>query len=111
MVTVLGGVASVSGAVLGALFLQSFSLLGIREIPVWGEAIALLGTSAGVLAVLYVAPGGLAEALQRGRDRLLRRVAGRRGIVVPSMIADVRQDAHVTVPGPELEPVSEGVSS
>lgn len=111
VVTVLGGVASVSGAVLGALFLQSFSLLGIREIPVWGEAIALLGTSAGVLAVLYVAPGGLAEALQRGRDRLLRRVAGRRGIVVPSMIADVRQDAHVTVPGPELEPVSEGVSS
>ncbi|HEX9888099.1 MAG TPA: ABC transporter permease [Nitriliruptorales bacterium] len=90
VVTVLGGIGSVSGAILGAIFLQSFSIFGLREIPVWGELISLLGTSVGVLLILYFLPGGIAEGVLRLRDRWLRRVAARRGIVVPSLIADVR---------------------
>ncbi len=90
--TVLGGIGSLSGAVLGALFLQSFALFGLRDIPGWGELLSLLGTSLGVLVVLYLAPGGLAELLWRARDAVLRRVAARRGIVVPSLVADLRTD-------------------
>jgi hypothetical protein len=37
-------------------------------------------------------PGGLGELLYRARDAFLRRVADRRGLVVPSLVADVRTD-------------------
>ncbi len=95
VVTVLGGIGSISGAVLGAAFLQSFSLFGLREIPVWGEVLSLLGTSLGVLLILYFLPGGMAEGLLRIRDRFLRFVASRRDVVVPSLVADVRTDDTV----------------
>jgi hypothetical protein len=38
--------------------------------------------------VLLVLPGGFAEGLYRTRDVLLRWVADRRGIHVPSLVAD-----------------------
>jgi branched-chain amino acid transport system permease protein len=50
-------------------------------------------SAVGVLLVLTVIPGGLADLLYRGRDAVLRRVARkRRGLVVPSLVADVRTD-------------------
>ncbi len=76
VVTVLGGIGSITGAILGALFLQSFSLFGIRNIPVWGDTIALLGTSVGVLLVLYVSPGGLIEVVSGVRDRIVTALVG-----------------------------------
>jgi hypothetical protein len=42
------------------------------------------------LLVLLLVPGGLGGALFRARDIGLRWVARRRGIVVPSLLADVR---------------------
>ena len=45
-----------------------------------------------MLLVLTMLPGGLGQLLYRGRDALLRRVAARRGLVVPSLVADVRAD-------------------
>jgi len=38
-----------------------------------------------------VLPGGLGQVVYSVRDRLLRMVADRRGIVVPSLVADKRQ--------------------
>ena len=52
----------------------------------------LLPSALGVLVVLMALPGGLGELVFRGRDALLRRVAARRGLVVPSLVADVRTD-------------------
>jgi hypothetical protein len=43
-----------------------------------------------VLVVLWVLPGGLGGLFYRLRDHGLRWVARRRGLVVPSLLADVR---------------------
>ncbi len=78
---VVGGLGSLVGPVLGALYLNG----GTWFLPArW----RLLPSAIGVLAVLLVVPGGLANLLARGRDGLLRRYAARRGIVVASLLAD-----------------------
>ncbi|NLD75857.1 MAG: ABC transporter permease [Acidimicrobiales bacterium] len=78
---VVGGLGSLTGAVLGALFIN-----GGR----WflSERWALLPSAVGVLGVLLVAPGGLGDLLFRLRDAGLRRLARKRGIVVASLMAD-----------------------
>ncbi|HYI61749.1 MAG TPA: ABC transporter permease [Acidimicrobiales bacterium] len=82
---VVGGLGSLTGAVIGALFLNGgrWVLSGDWE---------LLPSALGVLLVLLVLPGGLGELVYRARDALLRRLADRRGLVVPSLVADVRTD-------------------
>ena len=93
--SVVGGVGSSLGAVLGAVVLE-----GSRSFltGVW----ALLPTAFGVLIVLLVLPGGLAELVYRLRDRFLRVIARRQGIAV------VRPDVALTAaggdPGPRSEP-------
>ena len=49
-----------------------------------------------MLFLLLFLPGGLIEGVYRVRDRLLRALANRRGIDVPSLVADRR-----VVPGEE----------
>ena len=80
---VVGGLGSVAGAVIGALFLKGGD---------WflQDAWRLFASSIGVLIVLLLLPGGLGGAVFRARDLWLRSVARRRGIVVPSLVADVR---------------------
>jgi branched-chain amino acid transport system permease protein len=82
---VVGGLGSLAGAVLGALYLNGGKWF--LESP-W----TLLSSAIGVLAVLMILPGGLANLLYRGRDALLRRLALRRGIVVASLVADTAGD-------------------
>jgi len=93
---VVGGVGSMVGAVLGGVVLD-----GSRAF-LSGPA-ALLPSAVGVLGVLLLLPGGLAELVYRVRDRLLRVWAGRRGIHVPSLVADRRIVDHV----PTLAPVDD----
>ncbi len=75
--TVIGGLGSLTGAVSGVLFFR------------WIESISELGqlrlvvTGVGLLFVLLVLPGGFGQIFISVRDRLLRRVAARRGIDVP----------------------------
>jgi branched-chain amino acid transport system permease protein len=83
---VVGGVGSLLGAVLGATFLQG----GEWFLP--GPKWQALVSAGGVLLVLWIIPGGLADIVYRVRDAGLRWTAQRRGIVVPSLVADVRQD-------------------
>ena len=69
--TVIGGLGSLTGAVLGAVFQRGSQWL----LPApW----SVLATGLGVLAVLLVLPDGLAGLLWRGRDAWLRRVVRQR---------------------------------
>ena len=87
---VVGGLGSLTGAVLGALYLSG----GRFFLP---ESWRLLPSAIGVLLVLMVLPGGLGKLVFRGRDALLRRLAVRRGIVVASLLAD-EAGADLAVP-------------
>lgn len=80
---VIGGLGSLPGVILGALY-------------VWGVTYflpanyTLLATGAGILVILLVLPQGLGGVMYSLRDGYLRRVATRRNIVVPSLLADRR---------------------
>jgi ABC-type branched-subunit amino acid transport system ATPase component/ABC-type branched-subunit amino acid transport system permease subunit len=82
---VIGGLSSISGA-----------LLGVALIEIASDAFPqyqLLFTGFGLLVVLLVLPGGLGVGIQFVRDRVLRVVAERRGLLVPSLVADRRDDS------------------
>jgi branched-chain amino acid transport system permease protein len=95
---VIGGLGSLPGVLLGAAY-------------VWGTQYFLpgqwtfLATGAGLLLILMVLPGGLGAVLYDVRDWLLRQVAKRRGLVVPSLVADVRVEEPV--PEPLIEEAEE----
>jgi branched-chain amino acid transport system permease protein len=89
--TVIGGIGSLPGALLGAAFVEGIPLLpGLRDV----DQIRLLTSGLGLLLILNFLPGGLAEGMFRIRDTLLRRVALRRNIHVPSLIADSLVEAQ-----------------
>jgi branched-chain amino acid transport system permease protein len=82
---VIGGIGSISGALMGA-GLQVASSLYTRGDPILAF---LLSQSVALLVILYIAPGGLASIAYSLRDSILRIVAQRRQIVVPALFADV----------------------
>lgn len=87
---VIGGLGSVPGAIIGALYIQGLAWFLPRWLPGEIAGVApLLGSGVGLILVLMLVKGGLAAALFDARDALLRRIADRRGIVVPSLVADV----------------------
>ena len=79
---VIGGLGSISGVLMGVALIEVLSY----SFPKY----QLVFTGVGLLLVLLFLPGGLAEGVQNIRDRLLRRVAERRQILVPSLVADRR---------------------
>jgi len=97
---VIGGLGSIPGAILGAVFVKGSQ--NLLHGP-W----ALLGTGAGVLVILLVLPRGLGSLVFTARDGLLRLVARRRGIVVASLLADRRTDNATYEHEPECEPEPE----
>ncbi len=78
---VVGGLGSLPGAVIGALYLNGGTWFLTEK---W----QLLPSAVGVLVVLMVLPGGLGNLLYRARDAGLRWLARQRKIVVPSLSAD-----------------------
>ncbi|QXC61235.1 hypothetical protein KSP35_23480 [Aquihabitans sp. G128] len=104
---VVGGLGSLAGAALGALYLNG----GVWFLP---DRWRLLPSAVGVLFVLLVLPGGLGTLLYRGRDAVLRWLAERKGIVVASLLADRADDdavpaaIKVDMPGrPGADPVED----
>jgi ABC-type branched-subunit amino acid transport system permease subunit len=84
-VVVIGGMGSVTGAVLGTVVVLGVPLLpGVRDV----ENVDLLLSGLGLVWIPYVLPGGLAEGVFRIRDAWLRKVAARRDLHVPSLVAD-----------------------
>ncbi|MEY2476041.1 MAG: branched-chain amino acid transport system permease protein livM [Actinomycetota bacterium] len=88
---IIGGLGSVPGALLGSgylMLLQNSSLLGSSQSQ-------FLASGVGLLLILMVFPAGLSGILYDIRDALLRRYAKSRGLIVPSLLADVRvEDAE-----------------
>ncbi len=80
---VIGGLGSIFGALLGVFTFR------VLEQLVSGQ-LRILITGAGLLWVLSIFPGGLGQVIYNLRDRVLRRFAERRGILVPSLVADKR---------------------
>ncbi len=88
---VIGGLGTVAGAVSGVVFFRLLDFVLAKQFS--GQVVAIVRYSlsgAGLLWILYFLPGGLWQFVQRQRDRYLRWVAERRGIEVPSLVADRR---------------------
>ena len=84
-VVVIGGMGTVTGAILGTVLVLGTPLLpGVRDI----ENIDLLLSGIGLVWIPFVLPGGLAEGVFRLRDEWLRRLAAKHGLHVPSLVAD-----------------------
>lgn len=97
---VIGGMGSMTGAVLGAAYVRGVQYFLTAEFQ-------LLATGFGLLILLLVFPGGLGQIVFSFRDRLLRRIAHRRGILVPSLVADRgREEEPTPLAAPMAEPVA-----
>jgi branched-chain amino acid transport system permease protein len=80
---VIGGMGSLSGAVMGAAYVRGTQYF----LPAQFQ---LAVTGFGMLLLLWIFPGGLSQITFGLRDRYLRWVADRRGVLVPSLVADKR---------------------
>ncbi len=76
VMTVLGGLGILAGPLIGAAYYIGFP--AFVPLDTAGLAATKLG---GLLLILYL-PGGLAQPLQLARDRLVRTIASRRGLIL-----------------------------
>jgi branched-chain amino acid transport system permease protein len=88
VMVVIGGLGSITGVFSGAFYLN-----GLSWVKSWfprsiQPLLQLMGSGLGLVIILMLLPGGVGSVLFRARDSLLRRLAERRGIVVPSLVAD-----------------------
>ena len=88
---VLGGVSSVAGALIGSLYYNLTNFFTITN-PIF---LTLFRTSGSffVLLLLFVSPGGVIALINRLRDGVLKIIAQRRQIIVPSLFADYDPEA------------------
>jgi branched-chain amino acid transport system permease protein len=90
------GVSSVGWTVFGVMSLEATVAFGPRIYDVfgstWASVLPLLVTGPLLLVSLYLWPGGSAQNGFETRDWWLRRIAERRKILVPSLLADRRVD-------------------
>lgn len=100
---VIGGVSSPLGALLGsAYWVLATDLVGDNEI------LQTFFQGFGPLFILFMAPGGFVSLINTARDSVLRIVAQRRRIVVPSLFADYDPDVleNRLIPLAEADPNS-----
>ena len=100
VMVVIGGPGSMLGALAGATYLNALSWAQSWAPHALRAVLQLLGSGIGLILILIFLPGGVASLFYRGRDSLLRRLADRRGIIVPSLVADRRDDAERGVRAP-----------
>ncbi len=109
---VIGGLGSVAGVISGvALFRLLDFVLAQGVEGAAAQILRLSLTGGGLLLILYFLPGGLWQWVQRQRDRGLRVIAERRGIHVPSLVADRRlEDDSKDEPEDETSVISGALS-
>jgi branched-chain amino acid transport system permease protein len=82
---VIGGLSTIPGAILGAAYVRGAEFFLPAQ---W----TLIASGFGILLLLLVLPEGLGGGMYRIRDWVLRKIAARRDLYVPSLVADVRLD-------------------
>jgi len=90
VMVVIGGLGSIPGVFAGAIYIQGLGWLNPVVPATVRPLLLFVGSGLGLIVVLMSVPAGVASLLYRGRDRLLRELAARKGIVVPSLVADTR---------------------
>jgi branched-chain amino acid transport system permease protein len=100
VMAVFGGISAVSGALIGSGWFQV-----TRYFSAWPIFLLITGPFA-TLAVLFAAPGGLISLVMRVRDGILKIIAQRRQIIVPSLFADMDPDDLEARLWPLAEPLS-----
>lgn len=94
LAVVIGGVSSIPGAVLGVVALRAGALFipdAVKSLSQQFIAVLpLLLTGPLLVTSVLSYPGGMAEIGFKIRDAFLRRLANRRGLLVPSLVADRR---------------------
>jgi branched-chain amino acid transport system permease protein len=86
--SVIGGLGSVTGVIIGVLifkFIETITAIGQYHLIISGISL---------LWVLSVVPGGIGQVVYGVRDNILRWIANRHGIVVPSLVADKRVEGE-----------------
>jgi branched-chain amino acid transport system permease protein len=101
---VVGGLSSLPGAVTGTIIFGAIAYFG-------SPAVAVLATGVGATIMLFVMPGGLAQAGYQARDSALRWLARRHGIHVPSLVADSLVAEVATVDEEPAEPLREAAEA
>ncbi len=107
LIVAIAGISSVPYAVVGAMLFEAAVTFGPRiynllHSQTLTSIIPLVLTGPVLILNAYFSPGGSAEAGMRLRDALLRRVARRRRLLVPSLITDVEaEDGVATVSPPK----------
>ena len=99
---VFGGITSVTGAILGSLW-----IIGIPRLL--GQDYALFSSGFAVVLVLLLLPGGLATVVFRLRDRLVTRLIDRPATVARSAAEPVPDRGDASVPKVVLTPRDEPV--
>jgi branched-chain amino acid transport system permease protein len=102
LIAVLGGVSSIPGALLGSAYFNATTYFFPGNL--FWEAVK----PGAVAFLLWVEPGGLIAVVNHVRDSVLRIIAQRRQIVVPSLFADVDPDALARKKVPLAEPLPSG---
>ncbi|HUP85951.1 MAG TPA: ABC transporter permease [Acidimicrobiales bacterium] len=102
---VIGGLASLPGALLGAAYLTFLYYSPLTKLP----AVQLLASGFGVLIILLFLPAGLGGLFYDLRDNLLRRIARAKDILVPSLLADQRIEDADRPPDDALDLNLEGM--
>ena len=108
---VIGGLGSVAGVISGVTMFRLLDFVLARGVDgAAADILRLSLTGGGLLLILYFLPGGVWQYVQRARDRYLRMVADKRGILVPSLVADRRVDDGDDKPEDETSVISGALS-
>jgi branched-chain amino acid transport system permease protein len=83
---VIGGLGSIPGGLIGAAWETFLRYSPATRLPLT----QFLASGVGTLVILLFLPGGLGGAFYELRDTVLRKIAQRKGIHVPSLVADKR---------------------
>ena len=99
LMVVIGGLGSVAGPLIGAVYI-GFADIFAKDLPLFSTgATGLLS-----IVLLLFAPGGLGDVAFRIRDAMLRRVADRYRIDVPSLVADRAERGSRAGIAPKIRP-------
>lgn len=107
---VIGGLGSIAGSIAGVVLFRLLDFVLAQSVQ--GDAATILRlslTGGGLLFILYFLPGGLWQFVQQWRDRYLRLVAERRGIIEPSLVADKRVEDHAA-PEDETDVIAQAMT-